>query len=147
VNLADVERQVVQAYPNLQPSRVDLQVEVPDTLVLGNVAALIQCISNLLGNAVKFVRPGLRPFVQIRTQTIGDQTRLSIQDNGIGIETEHLNRIWGVFERAATEDHYEGTGIGLSIVRKAIERMGGTVGVESEPGQGSTFWFQLKNAR
>jgi signal transduction histidine kinase len=69
-----------------------------------------------------------------------------VRDNGIGIDRRNLDRIWKVFERVPQDDNYEGTGIGLSIVRKAIERMGGTVGVESEPGRGSTFWFELKTS-
>ena len=69
-----------------------------------------------------------------------------MQDNGIGIAKSDLHRIFGIFERVHAEKAYEGTGIGLSIVRKAIERMGGTVGVESALGKGSTFWFQLPKA-
>jgi signal transduction histidine kinase len=115
--------------------------------VMGHAAALTQCVANLLSNAVKFVEPGTRPHLKITAETRGNETRFSVQDNGIGIDRAYLSRIWGVFERASTDQQYEGTGIGLSIVRKAIERMGGTVGVESEPGRGSTFWFQLKNAQ
>jgi PAS domain S-box-containing protein len=146
VDLASVTRQVVQAYPNLQPSQADIEIQIPETFVWGNAAALTQCIANLLSNAVKFVAPGVRPHLRTWTEIRGDKTRFSVRDNGIGIDPVYLSRLWDVFERAATDEHYEGTGIGLSIVRKAVERMCGTVGVESEPGRGSTFWFQLRNA-
>ncbi|MDB6033534.1 MAG: sensor signal transduction histidine kinase [Verrucomicrobiales bacterium] len=146
VDLASVTRQVVQAYPNLQSSQADIEIQIPETFVWGNAAALTQCIANLLSNAVKFVAPGVRPHLRAWTEIQGGQTRFSVRDNGIGIDPVYLSRLWDVFERAATDEHYEGTGIGLSIVRKAVERMCGTVGVESEPGRGSTFWFQLRNA-
>ncbi|MDB6033581.1 MAG: hypothetical protein JWM16_3919, partial [Verrucomicrobiales bacterium] len=143
VDLASLVRQVVQDYPALQPSAVDFETHVPTTFVLGQPAALMQCISNLISNAVKFVAPGTRPHIKIGAELKGNKTRFYVQDNGVGIEQTDLARIWKVFERVPHDGNYEGTGIGLSIVRKAIERMGGTVGVESEPGHGSTFWFEL----
>jgi signal transduction histidine kinase len=146
VDLAALVRQVVQDYPALESSAVDFETYLPTTFVLGQPAPLTQCISNLLGNAVKFVAPGTRPHIVIGTELKGNRTRFYVRDNGIGIDRRNLDRIWKVFERVPQDDNYEGTGIGLSIVRKAIERMGGTVGVESEPGRGSTFWFELKTS-
>jgi signal transduction histidine kinase len=72
--------------------------------------------------------------------------RLWVEDNGIGIASEHRERIFRVFERLHRAEEYPGTGIGLAIVERAIVRMGGTVGVESEPGQGSRFWVELPGA-
>jgi signal transduction histidine kinase len=72
--------------------------------------------------------------------------RLWVEDNGIGIAPEHQERIFGLFERLHGQQEYEGTGIGLAVVRKAIERMGGRVGVISRPGEGSRFWIQLQAA-
>ena len=69
--------------------------------------------------------------------------RLFVRDNGIGIKPEHQHRLFGMFERIHPESQYEGTGIGLAIVRKAMERMGGQVGVESDGVNGSQFWIQL----
>jgi signal transduction histidine kinase len=114
--------------------------------VIAHEAALGQCITNLLGNAVKFVLPGTLPQIKIRTEPVEGQVRIWFEDNGIGIEPSNQDRIFGIFERVHSAQEYDGTGIGLAIVRKAVERMGGSVGVESEPGNGSRFWIQLKAA-
>ncbi|HZQ46928.1 MAG TPA: ATP-binding protein, partial [Verrucomicrobiae bacterium] len=132
---------VIHQYPNLQPPQVDIIMEKPLLDVMAHEASLVQCISNLLGNAVKFVQSGVKPRIRIWTEHIGDQVRLNFKDNGIGIAHDQVHRIFKMFERVNKE--YEGTGIGLAIVRKAAERMGGSVGVESAPGDGSKFWLQL----
>src|SRR5262249_2273671 len=109
----------------------------------GNEPFLMQCLSNLLSNAVKFVAPGRQPEIQIDTSAIGDNVRLSIQDNGIGIPSEAHSRIFDVFKRLHAENEYEGTGIGVGSVRKAGERMGGRFGVIWEADKGSRFWIDL----
>jgi signal transduction histidine kinase len=96
-----------------------------------------------LENAVKFVAPGVRPQVQIRTERRNGLVRVWVEDNGIGIPKKHQKQIFGMFQRLHTIEQYQGTGIGLTIVRKAVERMGGQVGVESAPTQGSRFWLDL----
>ena len=112
---------------------------------MGNDALLAQCVSNLLSNGAKFVSPGIAPQVEISAEVVGnDSIRLWFKDNGIGIAPEDHTRIFRLFERIHPDAEYEGTGIGLTIVRKAVERMGGELGVESELGQGSRFWIQLK---
>jgi signal transduction histidine kinase len=143
INLARLLPDIIQQYPNFHPERVDIILVPPLLEVMGQEASLIQCISNLINNAVKFVRPDLKPRVKIWTESAdsGQSVRLWLEDNGIGIEPEQLKRIFGIFERVSKD--YEGTGIGLAIVRKAAERMGGSVGVESTPGLGSRFWLQL----
>ena len=92
---------------------------------------------------MKFVPKGRFPSIRIWTEPRRGCVRLWIEDNGIGIPKESQDRIFGMFQRASTEAQYEGTGIGLAIVRKAIERMGGQTGVESEVGKGSRFWIEL----
>jgi signal transduction histidine kinase len=121
-----------------------VKLELPLPRVLGHEAYLTQVLSNLLFNAVKFVPAGRRPEVRLAARRDPGQVRLTIQDNGIGIPREEQGRLFGMFERL-THD-FEGTGIGLSIVRKAVERMGGEVGVDSEAGRGATFWIQLREA-
>src|SRR5262249_27516595 len=96
--------------------------------------------------AVKFVPPGDMPRVRVRTEQNNGRVRLWVEDNGIGIKPEHQHRIFGMFERLHPERTYEGTGIGLAIVRKAVDRMGGTVGVESDGITGSRFWIDLPAA-
>lgn len=115
--------------------------------VRANYTILTQVISNLLTNATKFVAPGVKPQVRFRTEPRGELIRLWIEDNGIGINPEYYKQIFTVFKRLHNNDIYPGTGIGLAIVRKGIERMGGQVGVESELGQGSQFWIDLPKAR
>ena len=120
-----------------------MDIETPMPRINAPVALLSQCLSNLLNNAVKFVAEGVTPHVRVRAETSDADVRIWIEDNGIGIAPEYLNRIFGVFERIPGPRHYEGTGIGLAIVRKAATRMGGSVSVESEPGKGSRFCLYL----
>jgi PAS domain S-box-containing protein len=117
VDLDQLVRDIIQTYPHLRAEKVDLQIEGPLHPVLGNEAALTQCISNLLGNAVKFVPIGKRPVVRVRSEIRDRDVLLWVEDNGIGIAPEHQGRIFEMFNRL--QDQYEGTGIGLTIVRKA----------------------------
>ena len=129
--------------PEFQESRAEISIAQPLHKVLGHEALLSQCLSNLLGNAVKFVGPGVRPHVKIWTEAFNDRVRVWVTDNGVGIPKGKQDRIFGLFQRLHQEDVYPVTGIGLAIVRKAVERMNGKVGVESEPGKGSRFWLEL----
>jgi len=115
-------------------------------VVLGHGPSLIQCFSNLLENALKFVRKGEEPRVEIYAQPRGNRIRVTVADHGMGIDPTQQQRIFGMFERAAAHKHLAGTGIGLAIVKKAAERMGGSVGVESEAGNGARFWVELTRA-
>lgn len=139
----------VVAQCDLESGAVRPQIEVfkPLGRVLGHAATVRQALLNVVGNAVKFVAPGVQPRIRIRSEHRGnDCVRLWVEDNGIGIPAEHQQRIFGVFERLHTGEDYPGTGIGLAIVAKGIRRMGGAVGVESVPGQGSRFWVELPEA-
>ncbi len=101
-------------------------------------------LNNLLGNALKFHPKGASPNIKIWTEQLPEnRVRFYISDQGIGIAPEHQQRIFRVFERLHPSDAYPGTGIGLAIVKKGIERLGGAVGLISKPGEGSTFWFDL----
>ncbi len=135
-------RGLLDSYPEFQTSKADISIEGEVPLVLANEAGLTQCFSNLLGNAVKFVQPGKRARVRIRAEQKGDRVKLWFEDNGIGIPVEALSKVFDMFHRA--HKHYEGTGIGLALVRKVAQRMGGTAGVESEVGMGSKFWIELR---
>ncbi|MFZ5477415.1 MAG: chemotaxis protein CheB [Myxococcota bacterium] len=115
--------------------------------VLANRVSLAQALQNLVRNAMVFVKPGVAPTVRIHADRDDQGVRLWVEDNGIGIEPRFQQRIFGVFERLHGADQYPGTGIGLAIVRRAVERMNGRVGVESEPGRGSRFWIRLAEAR
>ena len=195
-------RGIIESYPSFQPPQVEIQIEGPLPRLLGNEAALTQCFSNLLGNAIKFVAPGTRPTVRVWAERVenpkgearnpkegrspkagkcdellplgtdpspvtNDQSldtqhatrntqhapaspsptpsiRLWFADNGVGIPKDAQERIFKMFQRL--DKSYDGTGVGLTVVRKAVEKMGGRVGLESEPGRGSRFWMELRAA-
>lgn len=111
--------------------------------VLANPSTLSQVLLNLISNALKFVAPATKPKIEISSEKRGDFVRIWVKDNGIGIAPQYQERIFGLFERLHTAQTYPGTGIGLAIVRKGIERMGGRVGLESTPGKGTQFWLEL----
>ncbi len=114
--------------------------------VYAHAATLGQILANLLGNALKFVDDGVVPAITFKATEIDDYVRITIEDNGTGIPPEYHEKIFRVFERLH-RDKREGTGIGLAIVRKGVERMGGKVGLESGPSRtGSLFWIELKKA-
>jgi signal transduction histidine kinase len=132
---------MIESYPIFQEPRARIEIVGDLPPVRGNEAGLTQCFSNLLGNAVKFVRTGTVPHIRIHGERRGNRVRLWCDDNGIGIPAELQSRVFIMFQRLSKE--YEGTGIGLALVKKVVERMGGTVGLESEPGRGSRFWVEL----
>jgi PAS domain S-box-containing protein len=147
VDVEAVIRDVIQNYPALQPDKANISVLPPIPPILGHEAYLTQIVSNLLTNAVKFVEPGKKPGVLVRSRAEGDLVRIEFKDDGIGIAAKHQKQIFQIFGRVYSEKKYEGTGIGLAIAKKAAERMGGALGVESEAGRGSTFFVLLKPAR
>jgi signal transduction histidine kinase len=142
VNLDSLLGEVIEQYPILGSSADHIILHGPLGSVMGHVPSLIQCFSNLLGNAVKFMPPGGSPLVEVKTARQGRWCRISVNDNGPGIDPSQHDRIFGMFERAA-DRNVPGTGIGLAIVKKAVERMGGTVGVISARGKGAEFWIRL----
>ncbi len=123
-----------------------VEVDRPLPTVFADKTGLFQAISNLVSNALKFTRANHPPLVRIRAEIVGEGARLWIEDNGIGIDHRHHDRIFQLFERLHSPADYPGTGIGLSLVRKAITRMGGNCGVESVPGEGSRFWIDFPRA-
>lgn len=110
--------------------------------VLGDSGQLTQLLQNLIGNAFKF-RGENRPAVHVSAARDGAMWRIGVRDNGIGIEPEFHQRIFVIFQRLHTREHYAGTGIGLAICKKIVERHAGRIWVESQPGQGTTFFFTL----
>lgn len=145
VNLAEA---VQQAARQLGEERHgSLSVDVPtEFLVEAHQQVLVQVIFNLLSNAFKFHDKNSTPQVRVLAERRDGRVRLSIRDNGIGIAVQHQDRIWQVFERLHEREAYPGTGIGLAIVKRAIGRMQGSCGVESDLGKGSTFWIELPAA-
>ncbi|HYE01121.1 MAG TPA: CHASE3 domain-containing protein [Alphaproteobacteria bacterium] len=121
----------------------DIRVEGPLGMVRANPVVLSQMVGNLVSNALKFVPEGAPAQVTVRSERRNGAVRLWVEDRGIGIAADHQGRIFNVFERLHSASAYPGTGIGLAIVRKGAERMGGSCGVESAEGRGSRFWIEL----
>lgn len=143
IDLAAVLRDLIGQYAELQPASADLIVDEPLHRVLAHEVSLGQCLGNLLTNAAKFVAPGVRPRIRVFTTLDAGQVRIWVVDNGIGIRPEFQKNLFQIFERIPTAVLYEGTGIGLAIVRKAAEKMGGRCGVESDGVSGCRFWVEL----
>jgi signal transduction histidine kinase len=167
IDLDQLVRDMISINPGWQPPGVKIEIEGTLPRVLGHEGLLTQCVSNLLSNAVKFVARGVTAHVRIRSEDRGPSptqlpwsadngkiaegwvdagpvVRVWVEDNGIGIAAKDRERVFQMFERINPADQFEGTGIGLTIVRKALERMGGRVGFETDAGKGSRFWFELK---
>jgi PAS domain S-box-containing protein len=129
--------------PELKSRRAEVVTEAALPAVLGDRTGLLQVLINLLSNAAKFSRVGVAPVIRISAQTSPGRVRIVVEDNGIGVEPKHRPKLFGIFERLHGAEAYPGTGIGLAIVRRVIERLGGKVGMESADGSGSRFWFEL----
>lgn len=123
-----------------------ITVEVDGLQVSADRDGLAQAIRNLVDNALKFTRPVAEPSIEIGALGNGDTVTLWVRDNGIGFEMHYHDRIFGIFQRLHRPEEYPGTGVGLALVRKAMERMGGRVWADSAPGQGATFYLELPKA-
>lgn len=132
---------------DLTRRRALVGVERPLPWVRGNRTILEQVLINLISNASKFCPPGRRPEIGVFARGKDGVVRLSVRDNGIGIPPEYHDRIFRVFERLEASRGTGGTGIGLAIVAKGIERIGGRYGVESQPNEGSEFWIELPEVK
>ena len=121
-----------------------LSIRRPLLPVMAHPPSLMQAVSNLLRNALRFVSPGQKPQIKVWTEPRDGLVRICVQDNGIGIRPEDSEKVWNLFTRLHPE-RFDGSGIGLTLVRRAVERMGGTTGVDSQEGQGSLFWLELKS--
>jgi len=117
-----------------------IQGKLPQVMV--DETQLTQLFQNLVGNALKF-RGQTPPRVLVEAERQGNEWRFTVEDNGIGIEPQYYERIFVIFQRLHGKEDYPGTGIGLAICKKIVERHGGRIGLDSQPGQGTTFWFTL----
>jgi PAS domain S-box-containing protein len=138
-----VERVVEPWRSRLVQGELELDAGALAREVLADEGMLAQALSQLIDNAAKFVAPGDSPRIRVTAEEGAGRVRLVVEDHGIGLDPEDADRIFGIFERLHRAEEFPGTGIGLAIVRKAAERLGGRAGVESRPGQGSRFWIEV----
>ena len=144
--VVDMGAALDQALLNLRSAIEESHAAVtrgPLPTLTGNAGRLSQVFQNLVGNAIKFRRSGEAPAVHVSAVPHRKEWRFEVRDNGIGIDPQYLDRIFVIFQRLHTRAEYPGTGIGLSICKKVIERHGGRIWVESQPGAGSKFHFTL----
>jgi PAS domain S-box-containing protein len=131
----------------IQEQKAEIDVQESLGCVRAHPATIRQVLYNLISNALKFVPTGKAPHIEVRAENNGDRIKIWISDQGIGIAPQFHQKIFGLFQRLHAHDAYPGTGIGLALVRKGIERMGGQIGLESAVGAGTRFWFDLPTAK
>ena len=156
-----IERVIKTIEPDLAALGGSIQVQAAMPAVLGNPYLLEQVFTNLIANALKFTAPGVPPEITISAaeietpqlgvppsggQAVTPSIRITVTDNGIGISPQAVKRLFGMFQRLHPASQYPGTGIGLAVVKRAVELMNGRLGVFSEPSHGSSFWFELPSA-
>jgi signal transduction histidine kinase len=137
-------RQIVESLlPQVEEARLSIRVSLPEQPleILADAERIERVISNLLSNAIKFTPPGGR--IEIRACLEGDHLRCEVEDSGVGIAAEDLSKLFRPFSQLESGIRKGGTGLGLSISKSIVEAHGGTIGVASEPGKGSTIWFTL----
>jgi PAS domain S-box-containing protein len=142
----DCQRILENVLRNLQMTIADSQGKIthdPLPQVQVDPTQLAQLFQNLLSNGIKFRQPGVSPHIHIGCSPHGNKWLFSIQDNGIGIDPQYVDRIFLIFQRLHSRTEYPGTGIGLAVCKKIVERYSGNLWVESKPGQGSTFYFTI----
>jgi signal transduction histidine kinase len=129
--------------PQILTGNVTVFVQVPDVVLYVDGGALEMVLRNLLDNALKFTRETATPLIEIGVRETENSHILWVKDNGIGFEEKYADQIFEMFHRLHRLEDYQGSGIGLAMVRKAAERMGGRVWAESRPGQGATFCLEI----
>ena len=149
ITQTDVEDVFAEAVRSLEVSLREAEATLthdPLPVVMADPTQLAQVFANLVSNAVKFRKPDVPLQIHVGARRLDGFWEFSVSDNGIGIEPEYFEKIFVIFQRLHTKETYPGTGIGLAIVKRIIERHGGRIWVESVPGEGSTFFFTVPAA-
>jgi light-regulated signal transduction histidine kinase (bacteriophytochrome) len=149
--MADCGEALAQALTNLKVAIEESGVQITHTplpKVMGDPIQLMQLFQNLLGNAIKFRghAPIIHVGAELNDRSPAPEWVFCVRDNGIGIEPQYFERIFVIFQRLHTRQQYPGTGIGLAVCKKIVERHGGRIWVESQPGQGAAFYFTIPKA-
>lgn len=144
VNLSDLVDKITSEYQHgVNAENLLFKKEIEYDTLFTDQEALSQALRNIIDNAVKFTRERQNPEIWIRTIQLEDHCLISVEDNGIGFDMKYYDKIFEIFQRLHLSEDYPGTGIGLAVVRKAVERLGGKIWAVSEPGEGSTFFMEL----
>lgn len=147
VNVREVMNEVVQNLKTaIEKSNAEIEVETNVDTVEGDRVQLVQLIQNLLSNALKFTNAD-DPKIKIKSVQENGHVKFAVSDNGIGIDQSDLNKVFEIFRRLNTKKEYPGTGIGLAICKKIVDRHGGRIWPESKPGKGTTFYFTLNEEK
>jgi signal transduction histidine kinase len=142
----DLDKMLDEVLQGLRPDIEERGAEVtrePLGRACGEPGQLSQVLQNLIANGIKFTAPGVAPRVHVSAQRADDRVRVSVRDNGIGVDPAHIEQIFKMFQRLHGADEYEGTGIGLAIAKKIIDRHDGRIDIEPEPGGGTVFSFDI----
>jgi len=141
----DMQQALDRALLNLKVAIEENGAEIthdPMPTVRADATQMSQLFQNLIANAIKFRSPR-KPRIHVGARQQGQEWEFSVSDNGIGIEGQYLERIFRIFQRLHTQDKYPGTGIGLALCKRIVERHGGRIWAQSQPGEGSIFYFTL----
>ena len=146
INLTAMTNQVFQQLQSQEPER-NLQLTIGDLPeAFGDHNLIKQVMINLLGNAVKYSKTRKTTEIEVGGRSEGDENIYYVKDNGVGFDERYAHKLFGVFQRLHGGQEYEGTGVGLAIVQRIIQRHGGRVWAEGKVGAGATFYFSLPNA-
>jgi light-regulated signal transduction histidine kinase (bacteriophytochrome) len=130
----------------IKEQHIEVTVDLPATQLLTWERGLLQVLSNLIDNAIKYSRHAKPPRLRIAATELSDAWCISVADNGVGFDMKYHDRIFKLFNRLVRMEEFEGTGAGLAIARKVVEKQGGRLWAESAPGQGATFFVELPKA-
>ena len=136
-----VDKVVAGYVSDIEASGVVVRVDVTALSLAADTDGMALVLRNLVGNAIKFSGASAHPLIEIGTRKEAGQVVIWVRDNGVGFDMQYHDRIFGIFQRLHRSDEFPGTGVGLARVAKAVQRMGGRVWAESEPGQGATFFL------
>ncbi len=147
VDMTGLFRECFARLQSAEPGR-DLRLAVGDLPpARGDVTMLRQAVENLLANAIKFTRTRAAALIEVGALPASDPPAYFVRDNGVGYDPSYAGKLFGVFQRLHSSDDFEGTGVGLAIVRRVVERHGGRIWAESQPERGATFYFTLPAAK
>ncbi|MDY6857083.1 MAG: ATP-binding protein [Thermodesulfobacteriota bacterium] len=142
-----IDALILEREHDIETRQVNLSINLPFTKVISDIETIRQVLGNYLDNAIKYLKRNTPGTIEIDGEENGDSLTVWVKDNGIGFDPQYHDRIFEIFQRLHRIDEFPGTGVGLAIVRKAVERIGGRVWAESEPDEGSTFFVTIpKNA-